>query len=113
LGSSAGKPAPLATARLLELLEVARDELGHLEHTHLLLAVEDGLQAFVSIDQGSLLFVLQSMLANVAQSFLVSSVRGSGVPPTTLASKSSGCTGFMKAALGFLFDLEILAMRKL
>jgi hypothetical protein len=54
----AGKPAPLATVRLRALLEMARDELGHLEHAHLLFAAEDGLQAFVRIDHGSLLLVL-------------------------------------------------------
>lgn len=54
----AGKPAPLAMVRMRALLEVARDELGHLEHAHLLFAAEDGLQAFVRIDHGSLLLVL-------------------------------------------------------
>jgi hypothetical protein len=57
-GFSQGKPAPLSTVRLRDLFDVARDELGHLEHTHLLFAVEDGLQIFISIDQGSLLLVL-------------------------------------------------------
>jgi hypothetical protein len=61
-----GKPAPLAKGRIRALLfEMPRDEFSHLEHAHLLFAIEDGLQAFVSIDQGSLLFVLQFMLANV------------------------------------------------
>ena len=36
-------------------------------------------------------------------SFLVTSVRGIGLLPTTRASLASGCTGFMNAALGFLF----------
>jgi hypothetical protein len=45
-----------------------------------------------------------------AHDFLVSSVRGSGDPPTTLANKSSGCTGFIKAAFGLLLGLEFLAM---
>jgi hypothetical protein len=37
-----------------------------------------------------------------AHNFLVCSGRGSGDPPTTLANKSSGCTGFIKAAFGLL-----------
>ena len=35
-----------------------------------------------------------------AQSFLVSSVRGSGAAPTTAARAASGVTGFMNAAFG-------------
>src|SRR5487761_2774569 len=37
------------------------------------------------------------------QSFLVTSVRGIGVEPTTVASKASGCTGLMNAAFGLRF----------
>ena len=61
---------PLGAVRVRALLEVARDELGHLEHTHLIFAVEDGLQVFISIDQGLLLLVLQPMLANVCPKLL-------------------------------------------
>src|SRR5262245_66231359 len=35
-----------------------------------------------------------------AQSFLVTSVRGKGFDPTTSDRAPSGCSGFMKAALG-------------
>src|SRR6185503_5416409 len=35
------------------------------------------------------------------QSFLVTSVRGIGLEPTTSLSAASGCIGFMNAALGF------------
>ena len=35
-----------------------------------------------------------------SQSFLVSSVRGSGSLPTTAASAASGCTGLLRAFLG-------------
>src|SRR5262245_38466656 len=35
-----------------------------------------------------------------SQSFLVSSVRGSGSLPTTVASAASGCTGLLRAFLG-------------
>src|SRR6478672_13881124 len=44
-----------------------------------------------------------------AQSFLVSSVRGSGELPTTAESALSGVTGRMKAALGVRFLLDFLA----
>jgi hypothetical protein len=38
-----------------------------------------------------------------AQSFLVTSVRGSGLEPTTEARAGLGCIGFMNAALGVRF----------
>src|SRR4030095_11628439 len=44
-------------------------------------------------------------------SFLVSSVRGIGVEPTTAESAASGCTGRMNAALGFRLDLAFFALR--
>src|SRR5262245_58047714 len=42
-----------------------------------------------------------------AQSFFVTSVRGIAFAPTTSASVALGVTGFMKAALGFLFALAM------
>src|SRR5437667_10866227 len=45
-----------------------------------------------------------------AQSFLVTSVRGIGLLPTTSASVSSGCTGRMKAAFGFRLVAAFFAM---
>src|SRR6478672_7303552 len=41
-----------------------------------------------------------SYLRMYSQSFLVSSVRGSGSLPTTAASAASGCTGLLRAFLG-------------
>ncbi len=52
------------------LLEVAGDELGHLEHADRLLAVEDGLKFVVRIDLGSHLFVLETIFLNVVPEFL-------------------------------------------
>src|SRR6516165_11924610 len=40
-----------------------------------------------------------SCLRMYSQSFLVSSVRGSGFLPTTAASAASGCTGLLRAFL--------------
>src|ERR1041384_6300560 len=45
-----------------------------------------------------------------AQSFFVSSVRGSGFAPTTSESAASGVTGRMKAALGFRLLAAFFAM---
>jgi hypothetical protein len=42
------------------------DQLGHLEHADLLFTVEDRLQGVIGVDKGSLLFVLQPVLANVS-----------------------------------------------
>src|SRR5262245_8145726 len=41
-----------------------------------------------------------SCLRMYSQSFLVSSVRGSGSFPTTAVSAASGCTGLLRAFLG-------------
>src|SRR5262245_21891764 len=45
-----------------------------------------------------------------AQSRLVTSVRGIGLPPTTAARVSLGCTGFMNAAFGFRLLAAFFAM---
>src|SRR5260370_21319463 len=45
-----------------------------------------------------------------AHSFLVTSVRGIGFEPTTSESAALGCTGFMKAALGFLPDFFAMSI---
>ena len=46
------------------------DQLGHLEHADALLAVENGLQALVSIDLGADFLVLQPMLPDIRPKFL-------------------------------------------
>src|SRR5437879_11519582 len=45
-----------------------------------------------------------------AHSFFVTSVRGIGFEPTTSESAALGCTGFMKAALGFLPDFFAMSI---
>jgi hypothetical protein len=47
------------------LLNMSRDELGHLEHAHLALAIEDCPERIVGIDHRSLLFILKTVLLNV------------------------------------------------
>jgi hypothetical protein len=44
------------------LLQVIRDELGHLEHRYLALAAEHGLQLFVGIDETTIDRILQFVL---------------------------------------------------
>jgi len=41
------------------------DQFGHLEHADLLLAVEDGFEALISIDEGLLFRVLQAVLLDI------------------------------------------------
>lgn len=48
-----------------DLLHVAGDQLGHLEHADALLAVENGLQALVTIDLGADFLVLQTVLPDI------------------------------------------------
>ena len=54
----------------LSLLHVLRDELGHLKHRNLLLAVEDHFQRVVRVDHRALLGVLQFVLFDVFPQFL-------------------------------------------
>ena len=42
-----------------------RDELGHLEHAHLALAVKYRSEVVVRVDHGSFLFVLTTVLLDV------------------------------------------------
>src|ERR1035438_5146906 len=42
------------------------DQLGHLKHADLLLAVEHGFQRLVSVDEGLLFCILQPILADVS-----------------------------------------------
>ena len=46
-------------------LHMPGDQLGHLKHADLLLAVEHGFQIFVGIDEGPLFCILQPILADV------------------------------------------------
>ena len=46
------------------------DQLGHVEHAHLSLAVEDRLEGVVGIDHAAVLFVLEAILLNVDPEFL-------------------------------------------
>ena len=41
------------------------DQLGHLEHADLALAIEDGAERVVSVDLGSLFLVLETVLLDV------------------------------------------------
>ena len=50
-------------------LEVAGDELGHLEHGDRFLAVEYRLELFVGVDLGPDFFVLEPVLFNVSPDF--------------------------------------------
>ena len=46
------------------------DEFGHLEHTHLALAVEHWLERIVRIDHGPLFLILAAVLLDVVPEFL-------------------------------------------
>jgi hypothetical protein len=47
-------------------LHMPRDQLGHLKHADLLLAVEHGLQVLIGVDERFLLRILQAVLADVS-----------------------------------------------
>src|SRR5947208_2921777 len=52
------------------LLEVAADQLGHLEHRHLVLAAEDGLELVVRVDHAAVFLVLQAIALDIAPGLL-------------------------------------------
>ena len=54
----------------LILLQVIRDELGHLEHRHLALAAEDGAELFVRVDQAPVDGILKFVLLDVVPDLL-------------------------------------------
>ena len=47
-----------------------RDELGHLEHTHLALTVEYRPERVIRVDHGSFLFILATVLLDVVPKLL-------------------------------------------
>ena len=49
---------------------MSRDELGHLEHADLTLAVEDGFERVVRINHRSLFLILATVLLDVVPEFL-------------------------------------------
>ena len=69
------KASPAGNAGLKDrrkdlLLDVPRDELGHLEHADLALPVEDGLERIVRIEHGPFLVILATVLLDVVPELL-------------------------------------------
>jgi len=56
---------PARSRTAIRLSDVARDELGHLEHAHLALAVKNRPERIVGVDLSSLRFVLKTVLFDV------------------------------------------------
>ena len=73
-------------------LQVAGDQLGHLEHADLLLAAEDGFEVVVGIDLG-LLLVLQAVLLDVGPELLGQLGAGKGLVPDDLGERVVGRDG--------------------
>ena len=76
------------------------DRLGHLKHIQLL-AAKNRLQLVIGVDFALILRILDLCFLMCAQTFFVTSLRGSGAEPTILASCSDGCMGFMNALFVF------------
>ena len=92
------------------LFQVLAHQLRHLEHVDRRLAAEHRLERVVRLDHPLVLLVLQPVLLDIGPQFLGTSVRGIAFEPTTSESAALGCTGFMKAALGFRFAAFFFAM---
>src|SRR4051812_13803156 len=56
---------PCTTMPVARSAHVLRDELGHLEHRHLGLAIEDLLQVGIGVDVALVLLVLEAVLLDV------------------------------------------------
>lgn len=78
---------------------MGRNKLRHFKHGHLGLAAKYSPQIIIRVDEGFLLFVLQSVFANIFPQLFDQFAAGSGLLPMTADNLSSGCTGFMKAEL--------------
>jgi hypothetical protein len=63
-------PYPRGQTAIRSLTNVARDELRHLEHADLALAVEYGPHRVVGVDLGSLRFVLKTVFLNIVPKLL-------------------------------------------
>jgi hypothetical protein len=52
-----------------DLFNVSGDQLGHLEHTDLTFAIENGTERVIGINLGSFLFILATVFLNVVPQF--------------------------------------------
>ena len=80
---------------------MTRDELGHLEHTDLGLAIEDSLQLVVGIDLGLHLRILQFVLLNVDPQFLGKLRAREGGRADDSSELSVRCDRFHERGVGF------------
>jgi hypothetical protein len=83
-----------------DLGNVARDELGHLEHADLGLAAEDGLEGGIGVDHLPVLLVLETVLLDVVPELLGELRAGQRLGADDGGEGASGVTGAMNLALG-------------
>ncbi len=82
-------------------LHVPGDELGHLEHGHLLLAAEHRLQRIVGIDHGPLLGVLQLVLLDVVPERLCQGAAGQRLGADDNGQDGIGLHRLHQGGIGF------------
>src|ERR1035437_2505681 len=83
------------------LRDVARDELGHLEHADLGLATKDGLEGVVGIDLRADLLVLQAILLDVDPELLGELRAGQRGRANDGSEFGIGCDGFHERGVRF------------
>src|SRR5207248_2923665 len=66
-GAGPAREAPSLYLRIRS--DMSGDELGHLEHTDLTFAVENGTKRIIGINLGSLLFILTTVFLDVVPQF--------------------------------------------
>ena len=97
------------SGRGCRLLEMIRDELGHLEHRHLLLAAEHRAQLLVGVDEAPIDGVLQLVLLDVVPDLLGDIGAGHRHRADNGGEHADGVIGFMNAAFGLRFAADFFA----
>ena len=104
------KTAGLSTSGIFlkksaELLDVARNELGHFEHRHLGLATENSFESSVGVDVAFIFFILKLVLLDVVPEFFGELTTGRRSGSHDSGEDGVGLNGFEKCGVGFALGL--------
>src|SRR3954469_1591015 len=99
----AAAPGPLKFDGRLTGLDMTGDELGHLKHADLALAIEDWLERVVRVDQRSLLLVLASGFLDVIPKLLGELGTRQRLRANNGSQLIVGLHGLHESGIGFTF----------
>src|ERR1051326_3358102 len=86
---------------------MAKDQLGHLEHTHAILAVKDLFELFVGLDKPPILGILQVVAANIIPEFSRHFGAGDRFTPYNLSELFIWCDGFHESSARFALPFDL------